>query len=291
MTGRGQLVARLLRRVRVVDDVVDVGVLEQQRAPAGAVELVPERVHGRPVDVRDGPDRSHRHRSRRVAGAHRRARDQRLDGEVRDLAAAGRRGDHESAGARGGPLDEAEHRRRQPADGQRREQRRGLGGQSRQVGRRVHGLAKHLLDRRHQHDVVAVLADPLGDRPRVLERPERIGAVDRRAREPLGDAARVDRGPRHLDEDPRPLARLLHDVDHLDVERRDRRPLDHGLAGALHPGLHLGQRHDRSTALGQRGVRGQAQPSEHDADEKSEVQIVPFPAVRGPARRPQHTPG
>ena len=44
---------------------------------------------------------------------------------------------------------------------------------------------------------------------------------------------------------PTPLASPAADVEHLDVERADRRPLDHRIAGAAHPGLHLPERHRR----------------------------------------------
>ena len=49
---------------RVVDDRVDPGVLQQQRAPAGGVERMPERPDPRAVDVRHGADRA----GREVAG-------------------------------------------------------------------------------------------------------------------------------------------------------------------------------------------------------------------------------
>ena len=272
MAGEGELVARGGRRVGVVDHVVDVRVLEQQRSPAGAVELVPEGVHGWTVDVSDGANRAHRDVPGRVTGAHRRPWNERLHGEVGDLAGAGRGGEDDPAGALAGSLDQSEHGRRQPAHRQRREQWPRLDRQPRQVRRGLDGLAEHLLDRRHEHHVVSVLPDSFGDRARVLGRAERVGAVDRRAREPLGDAGGVDRRPGHLHEDPRPLARRVHDVDHLNVERRDRRALNHGLARAVHSGLHLRQRHDRA-AIGPRGARGKAHPRQHEEDQQSKAQI------------------
>ena len=83
-------------------------------------------------------------------------------------------------------------------------------------GGRVAAVAQHLLDRRGQHDVVAVLAEALGDRAGVARRPQ----IHRGAREAGPDAGRVDGRARHADQDARAAeAGLGRDhVQDLDVE-------------------------------------------------------------------------
>jgi hypothetical protein len=111
-------------------------------------------------------------------------------------------------------------------------------------GRRVDGLAEHRLDRRDEHELVAVVAGPLGDRAdRLGDAVGRVDALDRRAREALGDAGVVHGRTADPDEDRRVRAR--DDVDDVDLEGRDVGPADDAVARAAHPALHAGQRHDR----------------------------------------------
>ena len=88
VAGRAELVGRQLGRAeRVVDDRVDEGVLQEQRAPAGAVERVAEEPDVAGVGVGDGADRA----DADVAGGHadgdRRAGHERLRRRSRPRAA------------------------------------------------------------------------------------------------------------------------------------------------------------------------------------------------------------
>ena len=66
---------------RVVDDPEHVGVLKQQRAPSGALELVPEHPHPVTVDVCDRAHRARPHIAGRIPDRHGRPRPQGLRGE------------------------------------------------------------------------------------------------------------------------------------------------------------------------------------------------------------------
>ena len=81
------------------------------------------------------------------------------------------------------------------------------------------------------------------------------GTVDRRAAEAGADARGVDRRAGHGHDDARTVGPRLgvHDVDDLDGERADRGAADDRVAGALHAGADLRQRHDRVPGEGRRG--------------------------------------
>ena len=234
------------RRVRVVDDLEDVGVLEQQRARAGALERVAERPHARRRRCR------RRCRSRRCAGRRSSSRPRRrrpgrsVCGGKLPSGPAGTASTGRPTFA-AGPLERAGRAaRRQAGDRQRADQRLaplgGCGGSPRGPAararsrsarrrspasalRRVVRVREDRLDRRREHGLAAVLADRLRDRADVALHAVAVGAVDRRAREARADAGRVDRRARDRDEDPRAVRRPgpVDHVDDVDVERADRR--------------------------------------------------------------------
>ncbi len=99
---------------RVADHPEDVGVLQEQRAPAEAVERVSEGVDLVAVAVGDRADRAERDVAGRERRGHGGAREQLLRRVAADRA--GRRGQHRAPGAARGPAS----RRRVPARGRTR---------------------------------------------------------------------------------------------------------------------------------------------------------------------------
>ncbi len=251
-----------------------VGVLEQQRAPADAVERVAEAPHAVAVRVGHGPDRARRDVPGGVADAERAARQQLLHRE-RAERPGGRRQDQPPARGRR-LLERVAEARVEPGHRDRRRERAGLREhpgrpRRRRTGRarRVDGVAEDRLDRRREHDLAAVLADRLGDRADHARRPLGVGAVDRRAGEARPDARLVDRRPGRTDHDPRSRARgaVVDHVHHLDRERRDLRPAHDRVARALQPGPDVAERHHG--IAGDRVRRGQEQGGDGGGDESS----------------------
>ena len=116
------------------------------------------------------------------------------------------------------------------------------------ANRRVCGVGEDRLDRRRQARLCRrTRRSTSRSRRCCAATPSAAGTVDRGAREAGPDAGGVDRRAGGLDQDPRPVRRrvAVDHVEHLDVERRDRRPLDHRVARALHPGADVAERHDR----------------------------------------------
>ncbi len=200
----GELVgdrAEVLHAERVLDDRVDVGVLEEQRAPAEALEGVPERPDVVAVAIGHGADRAQAEVARGDRDRHRRARPQ-LNGLVARHRPGGRH-DQRPSRAHGRLASRARPPRpdspvtvsgvvsgraaRSSARSRRADARRG--------GRPV---ADHQLDRRGERDVVAVLAEALRDGAGVA-----AVAQDRRAGEAGSDAGRVDRRAGDADEQAR----------------------------------------------------------------------------------------
>ena len=251
VAGGAELVRRqLLGADGVVDDRVDVGVLQEQRPPAGAVERVAEQPHVRAVGVRDGADRAELDVARRVADRHGGARHERLRRKLRGARRRARR-QQRPPGAACGAREHRRDRRAEPRQRQRRgeraaaDQRRARGRASRRP-RRLDRLGEDRLDRRRQPDAAAELADAGRDRADVARDAGRVGAVDRRAREARSDPRRVDRRARHANEDARVVGSLaVDDVEHLDVEARDRGAVDDRQRGAAHARRDLAERHDR----------------------------------------------
>ena len=107
-----------------MDDAEHVGVLEQQRPRADAVERVPEAPDLVAVRVGDGADRARGEVAGRVADAERRAGAQRLDRERAERARRARRARVRPRLA-AAALERAAERRGEPGDGQRRGHRAG----------------------------------------------------------------------------------------------------------------------------------------------------------------------
>ena len=100
---------------------------------------------------------------------------------------------------------------REAGHGERRGERAG-GSRQRGQARRARGagglrgcVAQHLLDRRDEHHVAAVLADALRDRRRGPRRHGPRGTADRGAREAGPDAGGVHGGPRYAHQQRGPL--------------------------------------------------------------------------------------
>ena len=76
--------------------------------------------------------------------------------------------------------------------------------------------------------------------------------------------------PGDLEQDPRTVRRrvAVDHVEHVDVERRDRRPLDDRVPGALHAGVDVAQRHDRVAGGG--GGRGKEAGRDGGGGEQAE---------------------
>jgi hypothetical protein len=253
------------RRVRVVDDLEHVGVLEEEAPRAGALEAVAEGPDAAGVGVRDRADRADAKVTARVAGRDRAAGSQRLHGEAPERP--GGHGDHGSPDLLAGLLERAPEARRHAADGQRARERlhalavhpadRGPRASAPRVRRlrRVDRVGEHDLDRRREDGLAAVVADRLRDRADVPLHAVAVRTVDRRAAEARADPGGVDRRSGHGHDDARTVGPRLgvHDVDHLDVERADRRSADDRVAGALHAGPHLRQGHDGIPGEGGRG--------------------------------------
>ena len=81
---------------------------------------------------------------------------------------------------------------------------------------------------------------------------------------------------------PLPDGAVVDHVDHLDVERRDVRPADDRVAGALHPGPHLPERHHR-IARGAPASRGGG--GRRAVAAASRMRIRRRSVAAGPARR------
>ena len=210
VAGRGELVGGRAGEVeRVADDREDIGVLQQQRAPAGGLERMAEAVDDVAVAIGDRADRADADGAGGETDGERRAGHERLRRERAErpcrsgddrAAVRARRALAAAARARArGPTSSAAKRARWPrAAASARGARRSAASRQRE----------HLLDRRHEPDVLAVLADRRGDRAGVADRAVRVRAVDGRAGEALGDPGRGDRRARHAHEDPRAAAEL-----------------------------------------------------------------------------------
>ena len=81
------------------------------------------------------------------------------------------------------------------------------------------------------------------------------------------------------EQDPRPVRRrvAIDHVEHLDVERRDGRPLHDRVPGALHAGADVGQRHDRVAGGGGRGGKkaGRDRGGGKEAESHGGASLVP----------------
>ena len=227
------------------------GVLEEQRAAPGAVERVAEEPHARAVGVRDGADRADRdgaassarptpRRPARAAaaGSSRRAATRPTSRAASRPCARRARTSPRADGLRpesvSGPA-----RLRLPTTAERVSERRAdEGGWTGSARICSIGVASPT--------VPPYWPMPAGDGADVARDPVRRRAVDRRAREARADAGRVDGRARDADEDARGLRpQAVDDVEHLDVEARDRRAAHDRQRGAPHPGLDVAERHDR----------------------------------------------
>ena len=175
------------------------------------------------VDVGDGADGAGLDVAARQADGDRAAGLQRLDREGGG-ARRGGRGVERAAELLAGLLERGGDGARDAGEAQRRRQRAHLAlerGRHRLGARgRVDLLAEHRLDRRHEHELVAVVAGALGDRAdRLGDAVGGVDALDRRAREALGDARGVDGGTADGHEDLG-VGTGEH-VDDVDVEGRD----------------------------------------------------------------------
>ena len=153
----------------------------------------------------------------------------------------------------GGAREQAARARREAGDGQDAGERprgaREVAARARRGGgRRGRRVAKHLLDRRDEHDVVAVLADALGDRAGVAAHAAGARAQDRGAGEAGTDAGGVDRRTGRAHEDPRSRqARPGRRSRRAPRRRTARSCVPRTTDSPTHrmPGRDLRQRHDR----------------------------------------------
>jgi hypothetical protein len=148
---------------------------------------------------------------------------------LRRIAAqrAGRGGQHRAVDAVGGAAEQAARVSREAGHRERARERSGgtqEPGITARGGRRGGTRAQDRLDRRGQHDLVAVVADALRDRPGVAP-----AADDRRAREARTDTGGVHRRARDSHEQTGAAdSRVAGDhVEHADVERGDLGAVDH----------------------------------------------------------------
>ena len=253
-------------------DVEDVGVLEEQRARADAVERVAEAPHLVAVDVGDRAERGARDVAGRVAGRERRARLQRLAAGSVPSGPAGRGEDVAAAvaAARAGALRRARARARRPRAAPRAASRPRAaapsGGPRAAAGRPA--WPRIACDRRGERHVAAVRADRVRDRADRPRRARGVGAEDRRAREARADARGVDRRAGGAEEDRGAPVRARR----RRRRRRRRRtsdvgPADDGERGAVHPRVDVGERHDRAAGAGRGGRR------EQDDDRQEECAV------------------
>ena len=251
----------------------DVGVLQQQRAPADGLERVPERPHLVAVDVDDRADRARPHVAGRVADGDRRARPQRLRREA-PSGPAGTASTGRPAFA-AAVSSASRQRRAQPADGQRRPAARACASAAPSARRfglaaphapspRPRGLpgastgrAEDRLDRRRQRDLAAVLADRLArSRRSRAARPRRPGSRSASPRSPGRSRSRPP--PARTPDQDAPGPRVASPSATSSTSTSNElivRPLDHRVARAVHARVHLRQRHDR-VARGNAGAAG-----------------------------------
>ena len=265
---------RVERRVRVVDRPCRRRRPGAAAARAGALERVAERPHAVGVGVRDGPDRAEPDVAARVAAptrrrpgaasaagscrAARRARRspagrsaRRSRSSARPSAALTRRDDRQRRGERLGALRCACAGCAAAARGER-----AVAGVARP--RRVDRVGEHRLDRRREH---ASCRRTRRSTPR-----SRRCCAARRCRRGSRSASREKPGPMPVASTAGPDTRDEHPRDRrsagvaVDRRRRSRRRTSeivgaahHRVAGALHAGADLRQRHDRVAGEGRRG--------------------------------------
>ena len=184
---RGELVAahsQVVETERVTDDRVDVGVLDEQRAAAGAVQGMPEGPQPVAVGVRDRPDRREPDVAAGQPGRHRRAGPQ---GLRREGGGGRRRSDDQGAvGSLARHREGAGHRAADAAHGERSGQRASRSQQ--RSGRGARPPAGRASRRGSPRSavartvVLAVVAQPVGDRADDARHAVVVRAVDAASR-------------------------------------------------------------------------------------------------------------